>query len=126
MVDALREAGGGNGVILTGDLHRHCALEVKERFDDPGSATVATELLSSSVTSEGDGSDGEPATASLLAENPHLRFFSNRRGYVRAQLEEREIRAEFRVVPYVSRPGAPVATAASFVIENGRPGLRAV
>jgi alkaline phosphatase D len=32
--------------------------------------------------------------------------------------------ADYRVVPYVSRPGAPVSTRASFVVEAGRPGLQ--
>jgi alkaline phosphatase D len=29
-----------------------------------------------------------------------------------------------QILPYVSRPGAPGTTGASFVIEDGRPGLQ--
>jgi alkaline phosphatase D len=124
VVAALRNAGTGSSVVLTGDMHRHCAAEIKERFDDPLSPTVATELVSSSITSEGDGSDADPRTARLRGENPHVRFFSNRRGYLRAQVDDSAMRADFRVVPYVSRPHAPVQTRASFVIERGRPTLQ--
>ncbi|GEL19197.1 alkaline phosphatase D [Pseudonocardia asaccharolytica DSM 44247 = NBRC 16224] len=123
LVAALRDSRARNSVILTGDMHRHCAAEVKERFDDPASATIAAELVSTSITSEGDGSETEPTTAAILADNPHIRFHHNRRGYLRAAIQDREIRADFRVVPYVSRPGAPVETRASFVIENGQPAL---
>ncbi|MEV0695356.1 hypothetical protein [Streptomyces sp. NPDC050388] len=31
---------------------------------------------------------------------------------------------DFRVVPYVTRPGAPVSTRATYVVENGRPGVQ--
>jgi alkaline phosphatase D len=124
VVAALRNAGTGSSVVLTGDMHRHCAAEIKERFDDPLSPTVATELVSSSITSEGDGTDADPRTARLRDENPHVRFFSNRRGYLRAQVDDSAMRADFRVVPYVSRPHAPVQTRTSFVIERGRPTLQ--
>jgi alkaline phosphatase D len=32
--------------------------------------------------------------------------------------------SDFRTVPYVSQPDAPVETKASFVVENGRPGAQ--
>ncbi len=123
IVAALKQAPVRNTVILTGDEHRHWAAEIKERFDDPTAPTVATELVSSSITSDGDGSESEPAAAAILTDNPHIRLHLNRRGYVRARIQDSEIRADFRVLPYVSRPGAPVQTRASFVIENGRPAL---
>ena len=34
-----------NAVVLTGDVHSHWAAEVRERFDDPSSPVVATELV---------------------------------------------------------------------------------
>ncbi|MDQ4033882.1 MAG: alkaline phosphatase, partial [Actinomycetota bacterium] len=54
---------------------------------------------------------------------PHVRFFNNRRGYVRTRFTAQEMRADFRVLPYVSRPGAPVQTRASFVVPDRTPGL---
>ncbi|MFC5996555.1 alkaline phosphatase D family protein [Pseudonocardia hispaniensis] len=126
IIAALRDSPERNTMILTGDLHRHCAAEITEHVDDPASATVATELVTTSITSEGDGSQTEPTTAAILADNPHIRFYDNRRGYVRTDVRHGEIRGYFRVIPYVSRPGAPVATQASFVVENGRPALHRV
>jgi alkaline phosphatase D len=57
-----------------------------------------------------------------LAENPHLKFINRERGYVRNVVTPAGWTADFRTVDYVSRPGAPVRTRASFRIENGRPG----
>jgi alkaline phosphatase D len=62
----------------------------------------------------------------LLAENPHIKLVDNQRGYVSTRIERDSLRADFKVVPYVSTPGAPVSTRASFVVEPGNPGLHAV
>ncbi len=112
-----------NAVVLTGDVHAHWAAEVTERFDDPSSPAVGTELVATSITSGGDGSETREDTPATLAENPHVKFYNNRRGYVRTRFTAQEMRADFRVVPYVSRPGAPAQTRASFVVPDREPGL---
>jgi phosphodiesterase/alkaline phosphatase D-like protein len=58
-----------------------------------------------------------------LAENPHIRFVNNRRGYVRTRVTPGELQADFQVVPFVSRPGAAVQTRASFVVLDQEPAL---
>jgi alkaline phosphatase D len=114
------DAGVRNPVVLTGDVHTHWANELKADYRDPDSPVVGTELVSSSITSSGDGdaSTDHPD----LHTNPHLRFRSNRRGYVRARYEPGRLTADFRVVDAVTRPGAPVRTAASFVVPDREPG----
>ena len=62
----------------------------------------------------------------MLRENPHIRYFSNRRGYIRARITADEMRADFRVLPYVSRPGAQVHTGASFVVPDRAPALHSM
>ncbi|WP_185061101.1 alkaline phosphatase D family protein [Pseudonocardia eucalypti] len=123
VVNGWTEAKVRNPVVLTGDVHAHWAADVKTRFDDPASPVVGTELVSSSIASGGDGSEDRPETAGVLKENPHIRFFNNRRGYVRTRITPETITADFRVVPYVSRPDAPAETRASFVIEDRKAGL---
>ena len=71
---------------------------------------VASEIVTTSISSGGDGSE---VASPLLALNPHVRYFADRRGHVRARFTPTEVRVEFRTLPYVSRPGAPVATAAA-------------
>jgi alkaline phosphatase D len=58
--------------------------------------------------------------------NPHIRHYSERRGYTMVTIGQDRIRADFRLLPRVSRPGAAVSTNASFVVEAGRPGLHRV
>jgi len=124
VVDAWTTAGVRNAVVLTGDVHAHWAADVRRRWDDPASPVVGTELVATSITSGGDGSETKEETATILSENPHVRFFNNRRGYVRTRITPDELRADFQVVPYVARPGAPVETRASFVVADRQPGLQ--
>ncbi|MEJ2861035.1 alkaline phosphatase D family protein [Actinomycetospora flava] len=121
--DALRDhlvaARTPNPVILTGDVHAHHAADVLADFTDPGSRPVATELVTSSISSGGDGSRRAPGDDALLAENPHLRVLDRRRGYVRSTVTPREWRADFQVVDRVSVRGSPVRTAATVVLPDG-------
>jgi alkaline phosphatase D len=112
-----------NAVVLTGDVHSHWAAEVRAKFDDPASPVVATELVTTSISSGGDGSDTRDGMAAVLAENPHIRFFNNHRGYVRARIAPDELRADFQIVPFVSQPGAPMQTGATFVVPDRAPAL---
>ena len=110
-----------NGVVLTGDVHRHWAADLRENPDQPDSARVGVELVTTSITSTGDGN--ENTNARELSENPHIKFFKNRRGYVRTRFTQGELRADFRILPFVTAPGAEVQTAATFVVEDGDPAL---
>ena len=120
--DHLVQAATSNPVVLTGDVHANYVCDVKADFDDPASATVATELVGTSVTSGGDGREQNPTDATQLAENPHIRFINRNRGYVRNTVTATAWTADFRVVDRITTPGAPVRTRATFVVEDGRPG----
>ncbi|MFE5592727.1 alkaline phosphatase D family protein [Streptomyces sp. NPDC056549] len=119
-----RAAGVENLMVLTGDVHVGYGLDIKADFRDPASRTVGTEIVATSITSGKDGADRPSNYDKLMQANPHLRFFNGRRGYVTVALGEESARADFRTVPYVTRPGAPVVTAGSFVTEAGDPGLK--
>ena len=62
--------------------------------------------------------------ASMAHENECVRFCNDQRGYVRFELKPEELRADFRVVTYVTRPGSPVTTRASFVVKDQEPGAK--
>ena len=110
--------------MLTGDLHSNWVSDLKLDFDDPSSPTVGTELVGTAISSGGDGDESTRADA--LALNPHFKFYNNRRGYVRCTLTPALMTADYRTLPYVSRPGAPIDTRASFVVESGRPGAQLI
>lgn len=113
-----------NFVVGSGDAHRSVAAELKENFDDPDSATVGVEFLGTSISSGRDGADMDRLGQTWLDENPHMKFHNAQRGYVRCEVTPAQYRADYRVVPYVTKRGAPVYTRASFVVEDGNPGLQ--
>ena len=59
-----------------------------------------------------------------MSENPWIKYNSQQRGYVKVSLDQQTCRADYKVVPYVKRPGAPISTHRSFVVEAGNPGLK--
>ncbi|MCW3819102.1 alkaline phosphatase D family protein [Micromonospora sp. DR5-3] len=124
LFDGVVERGVQNMVVVTGDAHCSMVADLKQNFDDQSSRTVGVEFLGTSITSGGNGSDMDTRGTEWLASNPHMRFYNGRRGYVRCQLDQQQWRTEYRVLPYVTDPGAPVSTRASFVVENGRPGVQ--
>ncbi|CAA9411524.1 MAG: Phosphodiesterase/alkaline phosphatase D [uncultured Rubrobacteraceae bacterium] len=113
-----------NPVVLTGDVHNNWACNLKADYDNPASETLGVEFVGSAVTSGGDGSDTGNNQLATVAENPHIKFFNGQRGYVRCTLTPDQWRADYRVLPYVKQPGAPIYTRASFVTEAGNPGLQ--
>jgi alkaline phosphatase D len=58
-----------------------------------------------------------------MAWNPHLKFYNDSRGYVNTRITKDSLRADFRVLDYVTAPGSPVSTKASFEIQDRVPGL---
>ncbi|WP_007026367.1 alkaline phosphatase D family protein [Saccharomonospora iraqiensis] len=117
------DAGVRNPVVLTGDVHTHWANELKADYADPDSPVIGTELVTTSISSGGDGYDSAPGDNENLRRNPHIKFFNARRGYVRTRITPGELRADFRVLDRVTEPGAPARTRASFAIADRRPGL---
>lgn len=116
-------AGARNPVVLTGDIHEHHASDLKLDYDDPDAPVVGSELVTTSATSGGD-SAGKDFTGD--PENPHFRFHDDMRGYVRTKITSSELRADFRVLPYVSERNSPAETKASFVISDRVRGLQEV
>lgn len=120
----LGERKPSNPVTLAGDVHNNWVNDLRLSVDDPKTPVVATEFVGTSITSAGDGSDISPLQEAMAAENACVRFCNNQRGYVRFELRPKELRADFRVVEYVSKPGSPIKTRASFVVEDGAPGAK--
>jgi alkaline phosphatase D len=123
VMDMLRHARSKNAVVLTGDVHRGAAFELKDDWQKPASACVGVEFLATSISSGGDGFAKMPNADALHANNPHLKFISDQRGYSRHVVTPQRWQADFRVVDQVRAQGGTVSTARSFVVEAGKPGL---
>jgi alkaline phosphatase D len=122
LMDYLAETRTSNPVVLTGDIHSNWVSDLKRDFEDISSETVATELVGTSLVSGGDGQDMSRGGTAALSNNPHIKFYNNQRGYVVSTVTPESWTADYRVVPFVSEPGADIGTRATFVVEAGRPG----
>ncbi|MBL8569234.1 MAG: alkaline phosphatase D family protein [Phreatobacter sp.] len=119
----LRRVERANPVVLTGDAHIGLALDLHRDGRDPASPCIGVEFLATSISSGGDGRALLRNDRMLRADNPHLKFAGNERGYSLHRVTPRQWQADFRVVPKVSVAGSPVLTRKSLVVEAGRPGL---
>ncbi|MGD7704707.1 alkaline phosphatase D family protein [Microlunatus sp. Y2014] len=115
------QGGVENFVVITGDAHRNTAAELKLDFKDPESTTIGAEFLGTSVSS---GRDGNPrAVFDEDPDNLHIKFVNRSRGYQRVRVSKDQLQVDFRTMPYVTRPDAPIATLATATVESGRPGI---
>jgi alkaline phosphatase D len=123
LLAAVEDARLANLIVLTGDVHNHWAGELKKNFDDLHSATLGIEFVATSIASGGDGFDTNDTFKTLFAQNPHIKFFNNQRGYVRHVVTPERWQADFQVLDKVSLRDGHVSTRKSFVVENGKSGL---
>jgi alkaline phosphatase D len=103
-------------------VHRNWANDVKVDYKNPESPIVGTELVSTSITSTGNGTGS--TTDPVMAWNPHLKFYNDQRGSVKTRITPDSMTADFRVLEYVTVHGSPINTKASFRIDDGTPGLQ--
>ena len=110
-----------NPVVIGGDVHATYAADVKRDFDAPDSATVASEVCGTSITSQGPTS---ASVATLGAANPHLRYANGAaRGYVAMTLARARAEATLQAVETVKRSDSPVRALMRATVEAGRPGV---
>jgi alkaline phosphatase D len=120
LLDAMAASRVPNPVFIGGDIHSFWATDLMQDFSNPRSATVATEFVGTSITS-----DPPPhgLIAQLLPENPHVRFFeSGYRGYVVVDVNRDRMLARFRAISDRLDPRATVATLKQFIVVSGAAG----
>ena len=118
----LLERQPSNPVVLTGNVHSNWVNDLKIDFSDATSATVATEFVGTSISTDGDGAASRPRTADYRTENLFVKYWNGQRGYVRCRVTPELWTSDYRIVQYVTQPDGPIHTGASFVVENGKPG----
>lgn len=118
--DSWQASGNTSTVVLTGDVHKHWAANIMNNYTSQDKV-IGTELVTTSITSGGDGNAADDGTSSV---NPHVKFNKNLRGYVRTVTRPTQMTVDFRVVDKVTVRDYPVKTAKSYVIQAGAPGLQ--
>jgi alkaline phosphatase D len=112
-----------NPIVLTGDIHNSFACDLHAKNLDPKSPIVGAEFAGTSISSGRDGTDLSARYQAVMADTPHVKFHNGQRGYVRCSVTRERWTTDYRIVPFVSRPGASIETRASLVVEDGRPGI---
>src|SRR5262245_25050881 len=96
ILDSMSRTRLSNPVFIGGDIHSFWATDLKADFGNPSSATIATEFVGTSITSD------PPPRAPILAvlpENPHIRYFESRyRGYVAVDVAHDHMEARMRII----------------------------
>jgi alkaline phosphatase D len=113
-----------NPVVLTGDIHVNWVNDLQLDFENPQSPLVGTELVGTAMTSGGNGGNVIPEYERAAAQNDFVRWYNSNRGYVSCDLTPHAWTSNFRITPFVDKPGSPLQTAASFVIEAGKAGAK--
>jgi alkaline phosphatase D len=113
-------AGLGNAVVMTGDEHQNFAGELRRARKDEA---VAVEIVTTSISSGGDGWVTPENAAAVRANNPFLKYSSDKRGYAICEVGRDEWRTLFRGVDQITMPGGAVSTLRTATVERGRPAL---
>ncbi|MEW9532304.1 alkaline phosphatase [Microbispora sp. NPDC049125] len=103
-------------VVISGDVHAGWASDLRADWADATSKALGVEFVGPSVTSMPPITDA----SAILAINPHIAFFDSRHGYVSCTASMDGLRADYRAVSFVDRPGAPIATIAGFEVKDNR------
>jgi alkaline phosphatase D len=114
-------------VVLTGDIHTSWVNELHSDFSRPDKPVVAAEFVGTSISSGGNGAVVAPQRLDAMkSENPHLKWFENRRGYFKCTVNADSWTTDYRSVAFVEKPDAPVVTSSSWRVTHGKPGITAV
>ena len=85
---------------------------------------LAVEFVATSISSGGDGQDKRADTDRILANNPHVKFMNDQRGYILCDVGRDAWRTDLKVLDTVRVPGGKLSTRASFVVERGVAALK--
>ena len=122
LLDTLVDTKVANPLVITGDIHSSWVNDLKADYADESSAVVGTELVGTSITSSFPiGAVVEAAVAGV----PYIKYFEgDQRGYVRCDVDRKQLDADFRYVSTIATADATIASGAKFSIESGVPGAQ--
>ena len=113
-----------NVVTLGGDVHCNVAANLRLEPNNPQSPIVASEFVTTSITSRGLG---EKAAAVIRESNSDLLHYrSDERGYSLITVTPKEVRCDFRTTKFPAGSEAGLKTQASYVVKRGKAGPQAI
>ncbi|MFZ5558054.1 MAG: alkaline phosphatase D family protein [Pseudomonadota bacterium] len=122
ILETLHAGNVPNPLVIGGDIHIFAVTDLKSDFDDPRSPVVASEFVTTSISSR---AYPQSRVDAILPDNPHIRFARTPwRGYTTLELTPRHATARLMALDNVEDPASGIRTLATFVVEDGRPGPR--
>ncbi len=130
------DAGGGNTVVLTGDIHSAWASDLTRDPNNPaasaggydpltGDGARAVEFVTTSITSPGLPDPDGLLAGIVFAQNPHIKHVDlDRRGYLLLDIRPERVVGEFWVVDTVAAPSAVESFVTAFEVGHGTNRLR--
>jgi alkaline phosphatase D len=114
-----RMAGLGNVIVLTGDEHQNFVGDLVHN-----DKVVGTEIVATSISSGGDGSDLRFGSEQMMRNNPELKFLNDQRGYVVCEVTPDAWLSHFQVVDKVSTARNTMTRRATAEVAHGVPGAK--
>ena len=121
IMEFLQQRRVSNPVVLTGDIHSNWVNELRHDDRKEDDQLIATEFVTTSISSGGNGRAVPAGLEQLLAANQCVKYHNAERGYVFCRLTPAEWRARYMIVDDVLQPGGKTTKQAEFVIESGDP-----
>jgi alkaline phosphatase D len=123
LLGGIEQAGLTNVVTITGDIHAAGVTDLT-LDDENGRRVVATELITSSVSSSSNLPLGAEA---VLAQFPDVHYADGtRRGWVRNTITATSWEAEYRAVDDATRADSTISVPARFRIQPSAPGAQRI
>ncbi len=108
-------------LVLGGDVHMNVAANLRVRPNDDKSPIVASEIVTTSISSRGMS---ETLLAQIRDNNPdivHAR--ADERGYTHVEVQPSGVLAQMRTTPHPAMEGSRLQTQAQWALASGMPGL---
>jgi len=120
LLEDLHRSKINNVVTLGGDVHMNVAANLRLAPNDSGSPIVASEFVTTSITSPGLGQN---TTGLIKASNSDIvHMQSDERGYSLITVDALRATCEFRTTPHPVQIGAAFKEQATYTVETGSPG----
>jgi alkaline phosphatase D len=124
LLNTVAQAGLQNVVMLGGDVHMNVAAQLRVQPNDERSPVVASEIVTTSITSRGLG---EKLLAQIRDSNPDiLHARSDERGFTLLEVKPDAIHVEFMTTPNPAKIDSAFKAQAQVVIRSGVAGLQKV
>ncbi len=120
LLSHITQYGLENVVFLGGDVHRHVAANVRADVFDPQAPVVASEFVTSSLTTAGIP---DPLMSWIRRSNPDiLHARSDERGYMLLDVTDRSLHCVARATGFPVLAHSALHTQARFRVDAGRAG----